>query len=377
MKIIFLTRALELGGAERQLVELAKGLHARGHNVLVVEFYGGGTLEADLLQAGIRLVNLEKRGRWHNVEFIRRLYELIRQERPDVLHGYLGVPNILAALTGMVCRGIKIIWGVRASDFDLSRYDWLTRVCYRAECLLSSCADLIIANSTAGRDHAIRNGFPENKVMVIPNGIDTVRFIPDRDAGRRVRHEWGVEEEGCLIGLVARVDPMKDHSNFLKAAAIIKDKAPNYRFVSVGRGNSETLANLHAIASELGIQESVIWTGARNDMIAVYNALDIACSSSAFGEGFSNVIGEAMACGIPCVVTDVGDSAWITGDTGVVVPPRDPSALAEGILHLLKHRESTAGERARARIVENFSLERMVTATEAALATLVAESKIV
>ena len=319
-------------------------------------------------EAGVPVISLEKRGRWDVLGFLLRLVRLLRQEKPDILHGYLGTPNILTVLLKPIFPRIRMVWGVRASNMDLERYDWLARWSYRVECHLSRFADLIIANSYAGMHYAIANGFPKNKMVVIPNGIDTEHFRPNPKARVQVRAEWGVAEDEKLIGLVGRLDPMKDHPTFLKAAALLAREREDVRFVCVGDGPPDYRQELHALGRELGLAERLIWTGTRRDMPAVYNALDIATSSS-YGEGFPNVIGEAMACGVPYVVTDVGDSAWIVGDTGIVVPPQNPKALADGWRLKLNSLDQSAEskELIRQRILDNFSVSNLIQSTEAEL----------
>jgi len=334
MKIAFLIRSLNYGGAERQLVTLAKGLRDRGHEVVVLVFYAGGPLEGDLHDLGIRVCPLEKRGRWEIWRFLVRLYRRLRPERPDIVHGYLSEPNLVLVALKPFLRGMKVIWGIRTSYMDLRHYDWLSTVSFKISCLLSRFADLIIANSHAGSAYHVSNGFPDRKMVVVPNGIDTNRFRPDRDARLRVRAEWRIDADETLVGLVGRLDPMKDHGTFLRAASLLSRERQDVRFVCVGDGPEHYRRSLVALAEQLGVSERVLWVPARRDGHAVFNALDLAVSSS-YGEGFPNVIAEAMACGVPCVVTDVGDSAWIVGETGHVVPPRDPSALKAAIATLL------------------------------------------
>lgn len=367
--ILFLARSLDRGGAERQLVVLAKGLASRGHAVSVAVFFGGGVYETELAEAGVCVLNLGKTGRWDILPFLNRLVHLLRKKRPTVLHSYLGVPNILATVLKPLLPGTRIVWGVRASNVDLSRYDWLSRLAYALECRLARFADLIIANSHAGATYAVKHGFPAQRVVVIPNGIDTERFRFDPQGRGQIRAEWHIREGELLIGLVARLDPMKDHTMFLQAASLLAAKFPNLRFVCVGNGAPDYSESLKQMAVVLGLGERMIWTGARDDMPAVYSALDIA-SSSSFGEGFSNTVAEAMACSVPCVVTEVGDSALIVGDTGSVTPPGDHSALAAAIGRLIDrpHEERLVlGEVCRARVVSEFGIDRLIQRTEEAL----------
>ncbi|MDD4169642.1 MAG: glycosyltransferase, partial [Desulfotomaculaceae bacterium] len=304
MKITFLIRSLDYGGAERQLVALARELHRHGHSVAVLTFYSGGPLQQDLEKAGVSVINLEKRGRWDILGFLGRLVRFLRRERPDILHGYLVTANILTVLLKPLFPDIRMIWGVRVSNLDFTRYNRYLRLTHPVECRLSRFADRIIVNSQAGSHYAISRGFPQEKTVVIPNGIDTERFRPDPESGKLVRAEWGVSSDEKLIGLVGRLDPMKDHPTFLEAAALLMQKRKDVRFVCVGDGPADLRQELHALGKALDLNKYLIWAGAREDMAAVYNALELATSSSSFGEGFPNVVGEAMACGVPCVVTE-------------------------------------------------------------------------
>lgn len=368
-KILFLARSLDRGGAERQLVVLAKGLARRGHAIAVAVFFGGGAYEAELTEAGVRVINLGKQSRWDILPFLTHLVRLLRKERPAVIHSYLGVPNILATAIKPLLPGTQIIWGVRASNVDLSRYDWLSRLAYALERRLARFADCIIANSYAGKRYAVANGFPEGKMVVIPNGIDTEYFRFNPEGRQQMRSEWKLGEDEILVGLVARLDPMKDYPIFLEAASRIARERHDVRFVCVGEGPTDYLDEIKQQAMALGLTKQLIWAGARDNMPAVYSAFDIA-SSSSFGEGFSNTIAEAMACGVPCVVTDVGDSAHIVGNLGSVVAPGDGSALAAAIQDLTnqpREERQALGDAGRVRVMSEFGLDRLVQRTEQAL----------
>jgi glycosyltransferase involved in cell wall biosynthesis len=370
MKIVFLTRSLQSGGAERQLAGLARGLAERGHGVTIAQFYNGGQLERDLDDTGVRLVDMNKQGRWSNFAFLLRLYNLVSKEKPDIFHSYLDIANICSLLIGKMFPSTKIVWGIRSSDMDLTRYDTVARLSYRVECKLSRWANLIIANSEAGRRHAVKNGFPAAKIRVIYNGIDTVRFAPDRDSGIRLRQQWKVASKERLVGIVARIDPMKDHETFLRAAKQVYQEIRHCRFVCVGRADATALAGLKELASDLKIGKALIWAGERDDLPAVYNALDVLCQSS-ITEGFPNAIAEAMACGVPCVATDVGDTAFIMGNTGRIVSPRQPERLAEAMIDLLRGDQTLPSDTARERIVGLLSSFQLIEATEQELLALI------
>ena len=363
MKILLLCRSLGVGGTERQIVILAQGLSRQGYEVAVAVFYADGSLEKELHESGIPVFDLRKSGRWDVLFFFLRVVRVVWKLKPDVVYGFLGTPNILTAFLKPLFPKTRMVWGIRASNVDLDRYDWLSRLSYRIECRLSRFANLIICNSRAGLVYAATNGFPKEKMTVIPNGIDTERFKPDAAARQRIRAAWGVAENEILIGLVARLDPIKDHPTFLRAAALLARERSDVRFVCVGDGPESYQAECHRLASELGLDGRLIWAGACHDMPAVCNALDIASSSSSYGEGFSNTIAEAMACGVPCVVTDVGDSALIVDGAGEIVPPAMPDALCEGFRVMLGRLGPDIREAARASIVDRFTDDVLTTNT--------------
>ena len=378
--VAFLARSLETGGAERQLAALAAGLDRSRFQPVVLCFYAGDETDqpllAELVAAGVPVVDLAKRGRWDGLPFGLRLLKTLRDLQPEVLHGYLPVPNMLAAVCKVFMPGMKVVFGVRSAVIDLARYDRLFRLTYSIERWFTPLADLIIVNSQAGRDHYVRMGFPEHKMAVVFNGIDVRRFTPAAaSSGAELRQSWGVPPDAPLVGLPGRLDAMKGHPIFLQAAAYLAPTYPAARFVCIGGGPAAYLAELQENANALGISDRVIWAGPRDDMPAVYAALDIACSAS-IGEGFPNVIAEAMACGVPCAVTDVGDSALIIGPTGTIAPPHDPVALAGALgalLGLPSEERRALGAAARQRVAERYSLETLLAHTQDALEALARE----
>lgn len=361
-RTLFLIRSFGRGGAERQLVALASELQRSGWEIAIACFYVGGAFQADLARAGVRVIDLKKRGRWDVLGFLWRLLHVFREYDADIVHGYMPVANMLALLARVGHRDVSVIWGVRASNIDLAYYDWLSRLTFWASCKFARLADRVIANSHAGADYHVAHGHPAVSMAVIPNGIDVESFCFDLTGRERLRREWKVNNNDRLIGLVGRLDPMKDHKTFLDAAALLAERSPHWRFVCVGEGPVNYTESLHQQSEALGLNGRLIWSGARDDMRSVYSSLDIAVSSSSFGEGFPNVVAEAMACERPCVVTDVGDSALIVGKCGLVVPPRNPAALAAAIQQIAEASEGAGislGISARERIMRQFSLERL------------------
>jgi glycosyltransferase involved in cell wall biosynthesis len=370
VKITFLIRALNVGGAQSQMVLLARELRKREHDVSVIAFYDGVHTQT-LRAADVTVHLLNKRGRWDVFGFLWRLVRLVRSQKPDVLYGYLPLCNLLTSFLRLFSRKTRCVWGVRTANLKLEYYDWLARSLSFIEMRLASLASLVIVNSHAGRRHLLAEGVTEEKIAVIPNGIDIDYFHPDRRARAQTRAQWNVADDEILIGIVGRLDPIKEHRVFLTAAHQFRQVCPPARFVCVGgSARPDYRESLDELSAALDLQERVIWTGAQYDMLGVYNALDILTNASS-SEGFSNVIGEAMSCGTPCVVTDVGDSALIVGATGVVVPANDATALREGWVKCLRQYGQEVVPLARQRIRENFSAEAFVVRTEAVLKAIV------
>lgn len=383
-KIAFLIRLLDYGGAEKQLVTLAKALALGGFDVTVLCVYPNGVFEKDFSGTKVKLLSLEKKGRWDIIGFFWRLFYQLRCIQPDVLHTYLPDPNIIGIFLRPFFPTTKIVWGIRNSNWGIPqssqerdkqfvKWDGALNFLIYLEQKLARFADLIIANSYAGQKYYLSKGFPAENMIVIPNGIDVDRFQPDPKAGLTVRQEWNILPNTILIGIVGRLAPMKDHPTFLQAAALLCKERQDLRFVCVGgEQQPDYTKQLYELTTQLGIADRVIWAGARLDMPEVYNALDIIVSTSAYGEGFSNAIGEAMACGKPCIVTDVGDSAWIVGNQGIVVPPGDPQALKTAVLQFLVNtiNENKTQSKIRQRIVENFSVPQLLLKTKLTLLNL-------
>jgi glycosyltransferase involved in cell wall biosynthesis len=368
LRLLVLIRSLDTGGAQRQLIALLERLDRRFFEVTVASMYGGGAMAAEISGIpGVRAVSLERRGGTDLLGFWMRLRRLVAAVDPHVLYGYLGPARVATLLVGR--RGRKVVWGMRASNMEFERYGWAARLAARLERRFAAWPDLVLANSAAGRDWLVALGCPRDKIRVIDNGIDLARFHPDPVGRARLRAAWRIAPDEKLVAVIGRLDPMKGHPDFLAAAARVAGSRRDVRFRCIGEGPRAYGEELAAQATRLGLDAMLAWLPEQADMSAAYSACDIVVSASAFGEGFPNVVAEAMACGVPCVVTDVGDSARIVGETGMVVPPREPRALAEGILAMLSR--APQGEAARARIREHFSVERMVERTQAALLELV------
>lgn len=364
-KVMFLIRSINIGGAEKQLLTLLRGLDRSRIDPVVVTFYPDGELLSEYLNSGVRVISAGKRGRWDILPFISNLSGIILNEKPDVIMSYLVAANLLAMLLKPFTPRIKLIISIRHSYVRNEDYDTLNRVIYFLQDKLAWLSDQILVNSYTGARMAAERGMPQDKMVVIPNGIDTTQFRADINARRRTRKELGISETAMVTGIIGRIDPIKDHETFIKAASIVLKTKPDMVFLVVGSGSPQFESELRSTTRSLGIESSFKWVASQKDVQGIYNVLDM-CVSASIGEGFSNVIAEAMACEVPCVVSDVGDSRRIVGETGMVFAPGDVQGLAARIQHLATlppQDRSSLGRAAREKIVKEFSLEKMVEAT--------------
>lgn len=374
MRILMSIPSLERGGAERQFAALAAGLAARGHEVLAVTLDRAGPLAGELGRA--RLTELGRgpgrnAGR-SNLGVLAALAGLLRREAPQVHYAFLPSCAVRAALLAPLVPATRLVLGIRATDAARGRNAperLAGRLLLELEARLSPLADLVIANSEAARAACVGRGFAPGRLRVVPNGVDTVRFRPDRGLGADLRRQWGAAPGQTLVGVAARLDPHKGHAAFLEAAALALASRPELRFACLGGGPQALAADLRQRARGLGLGDRVVWAGEQGDMAGAYNALDLLCLPSE-RESAPNVLAEGLACGLPCLATRVGDCEGMLGDCGVTVAPGDPAALARGLLALLARREAEGaalGVRCRERAAALFSLERMVAGTEALL----------
>jgi glycosyltransferase involved in cell wall biosynthesis len=367
LRIMILHRNLGFGGAEMLITAAATGLKKRGHELLVATFYDNNPLGQQLTEAGVPLECLYKRGRWDVVLFGQKLLDLVRRFQPRILYTVLPDPNLIAITARLAKPDLKLVWGISVAYLDLRPYDFVTRMSYKLEAKMARFADLIISNSDAGIEDAVKRGIPRAKMRLVPNGVDTAKYCPDQLARVRVRAEWGIADHERLIGLIGRLDPQKDIPSFLKAASIVAAAEKGIRFVVVGDGPADYRASLIARCEQLGILGQTLWIPARPEVADVYNALDLMVISAG-AEGTSYALVQAMACGKSAVVTEAGDNGLAVGEWGQVTPPHNPEALADAIRRQLTRlaidsESIAAGCRRHAH--ENFSIEAFAAKTEA------------
>lgn len=368
MRVLFLIRSLERAGAERQLVDIASGLHRRGHQVTVVTFYPGGALREPLAASGVEVVDLGKSGRW-DVRIVPKLSRLVRERKPQILYSWMPAENLLGSLMKMRHRMV-LVWGIQTSGLPLHLYDRMSRMLFPLEAMASRWADAIVPNSHAGAEFAVSRGMSPSKIEVVWSGPDCERFRRDAEAGREVRRGWGIPDGRTVVGIVARLDPVKDHATFARAASILASRREDVEFVCIGGADEKPLADLVALARSLGVGERFRWLGPATDMPATYSALDLVALSSV-AEGLPNAIAEGMACEVPVAATDVGDCRKLVGDARFIAPPADPAALAEAMERALEAAEAEGlGARLRERVVREFSLAKYLDSTEALLERL-------
>ena len=311
MRILHVITALGVGGAENMLLKLLGAPALANFNQRVVAMLPGGAMATPMRTAGAIVDELNLLGSIPVVAGSIRLAVLARQFRPQLIHGWLYHGNLGAALARTALpKQAPRVWGIRQSLPTLAGENAFARAAIHLNKTLSHRPDCILFNSLISLEQHRNFGFDMRHARHLPNGFDTARFAPNPAARARLRAEWGVDESDLLFGLLARFHPVKDHANFLQAARRVLDKQPRARFVMAGTGVDPSNSTLLQQIAASGLSNRVCLLGERRDVPEVLAALDIFVSSSR-AEAFSNAVGEAMACGLPCVVTAVGDSARV------------------------------------------------------------------
>ena len=380
IRVTHLITGLEAGGAERSLATLVARLDPRFGSE-VISLVEPGPMAREIRAAGIPLTSLRlRRGAARGpsglagLAGLMRLVRHLRETRPAVLQTWLYHADLMGLAAGRLAGVPRIAWNIRCSDMTPDGEAPNLRRVTRLLARLSARPDAVIVNSAAGRTAHEALGYRPRRWVEIPNGVDAMRLRPRPQERDALRRKLGFGPSATVVGLVARLHPMKDHETFLRAAALFAAGRPDAEFALCGEGCVRGTAPLARLVSALGLGDRVHFLGTRADMEDVYPAFDLAALSSAYGEGFPNTLAEAMACAVPCVATDVGDSRRILEPAGRVVRPRDPAALAQAWTETLARDGRESGCLARERAVAEFGLERVLARYEALYGELADEA---
>lgn len=362
-KIMHVITTLGPAGAETMLLRMASMMDPFRFENEVVSLTGILDLAEKMRGLGMRVRTLEMGKRLPNPFRVVRLASWIRESRPDVIHTWMYHANLVGTLAADLAGEFPVIWGIHHNALDPRVDRRRTMLVNRACALLSRKlpARIICCSEAALRLHRDL-GYAGDKLEVVPNGIDLDQVKPDPAARTSLREELGLPVGTLLVGIVARFHPHKDHRNFIRAAARVRELEPEVHFVLCGMGITWQNTQLAEWIDAANLRSHCHLLGPREDVPRIFAGLDIAATSSS-SEAFPIVIGEAMACGTPCVVTDVGDSAMIVGNTGLVVPPEDPAALALGMCKLITagpEIRRQLGAAARHRVQGHFALPAIV-----------------
>jgi len=367
MKIVHVINGLDTGGAETMLLRLLSHSDRKRFEFEVVSLTDLGEIADGLraLEVPVRALGLRREAAIPDPSGVLRLAAWLHQSRPDLVQTWMYHANLLGGVAAKMAGHPPVIWGIRQTNIDLASVRLRTSLIAKGTAWLSKVipAYILYNSHVSQRAHAAL-GYADDRAGVIANGFDLDVFKPDASARDAVRGELGLDDGTPLVGLIARYDPQKDHATFVAAAGLLYRQHPTAHFLFAGLGADAANGTLTAAIADAGITNHCHLLGHRRDVPDLMAALDVACSSS-IGEGFPNTVGEAMACGVPCVVTDVGDSALIVGDTGRVVPPRHPKALAREISSILSLRSDTRytlEKLVRNRIKAEFSLDAIAEA---------------
>jgi len=355
MKICHVITGVSAGGAEIALCRLLEALRPPKFDHVVVALGSKGALSGRVAESAV-LHHLDIRPGRAGLGDVLRLRRLLVRESADLIHAWMYHAHLLTSLA-LWGESVPHLWSVHHSLTDLATDKRLTRFVIRLNAMFSARPRCVLYASQLSASQHEDYGFSRFRTVVIPNGYDTGALKPDPEARARVRQELGVADDRLVIGMVARVHPTKDHGNFLRAARQFRNSHPDSVFVLVGDGASDDNPELTEPIDALQLRGHVRLLGQRADIPAINAAFDIATLASR-GEAFPNAVAEAMACGVPCVATEVGDVPMIVADTGVIVPPRDPVALSAGwatLAALAPRERRKLGLRARERIVNNYT----------------------
>lgn len=359
MKILHIINSLDQGGAEILLAGLLEHSERRKTQYEVISLTTLGPVSERITALGIPAHAVQL----NFISFpwaLLKLFFLVWRSRPDIIQTWMYHSNFFGGIAGKLLTGAKIVWGLHASRLDPLNTKVGTLLAIKACTLVANwLPDIIICCSESAQKFHESLGYDPAKIIFIPNGFDLDRFQEKPEAKADLINELGVKDKTCFIGMIARYHPNKDHRNFLVAASLVRQDVPDVHFICCGKGVTRENPVLAGCIEEFDLSDCCTLMGERGDIPQLAAALDVFVSSSFIGEAFPLVLGEAMACGTPCVTTNVGDAAIIVGETGRVVPPRDPGSLAnalENILRLSPSERLELGKDARHRITTNYDI---------------------
>ncbi len=363
IKILFVVTNLGTGGAETMLLNFLSRMDSKVFQPQVISLISVNKIGEKLKDIGIPVFALGFNPSSVNPFPLFKLIKKVREIKPDVIQGWMYHGNFFALIGNrFLSKKALLFWSIHHSVYNLKNEKKITALLIRLCAKFSKKVEKIhyVADESARLHKAI--GFSKDNSVLIPNGFDTKRFKPDPEAKNQFRKELRLSNNTLLVGLVARYHPMKDHKNFIQAARITLEKFPMAKFLLVGENVDEKNEELNKLICQQEIENNVILLGVRDDIPSIVASLDVAVNCS-YSESFPLVVGEAMAAGIPCVVTDTGASSWIVSNTGRVVPIKDSNALAKAINEILFLESSNRialGEKARERVQKYFDLNEIV-----------------
>ena len=367
IRLLFITSGLGVGGAEIVLLDLLSELDRTRFSPQVVSLTGAGEIGQRITELGIPVLDLDIRRR--PMRDFLRLARHVRQLRPDVVQTWMYHADLIGSLAARLGGARRIAWGIHNSSLSAQGSRRSTVLVRRLAARLSRVLpQTIISCSEVARALHVELGYENSRFRVIGNGFDLERFRPDPTARTALREELGLAPATPVVINVGRYDPQKNQAGFVRAAALLHRQYPDAHFVLVGKGLNVGNAELAAAIARAGIGPAVHLLDLRRDTPQLIAGSDLLVLASGFGEAFPLVLGEAMSCGVPCVTTDVGDSRLIVGDTGIVVPPLDDTALAEAMHRLLAlpaEARAALGRQARARIVARYDIRHITRQYEA------------
>ena len=363
VKVTHVITDLAPGGAEFLLYRILSAMDPGRFDNEVISLTDLEGLAGKIRARGIRVRALGMRRGVPNPFAMARLSRWLRESTPQVVQTWMYHSNLIGGLAARLAGDIPVVWGIHQADLD-ERWNkrltlWTARSCARLSGWLPRS---VVFVSQASLELHARFGYAAPNVDVIPNGFDVQEFQPNPTARFSLRRELQLADDTTIIGMASRFHPQKDHRNFIHAAARLHATMPAVHFVLCGRGITRENTELVGWIAEAGLKKRCHLLGPCHHMPRLFAAMDIATSSSA-SEAFPLAVGEAMACGTPCVVTNVGDSALIVGDTGRVVAPGDPAALCRAWRDLIEAGPEVRrwlGRAARRRVQQHFDLATIV-----------------